>query len=100
MAPPEQMLLEFNLSYLDRRYDELISEIYRDVIAKIDEKDMVGVQILPKRWPRKVQLLCADLPAKECLLIRGLDIGSGHIKLHEPGQGIVKLTTENVPLYV
>ena len=101
MAPQEQML-EFNLSDLDRRYDndELISEIYRDVIGKIDEKDIVGVQILPKRWPRKVQLLCAHLPAKECLLIRGLDIGSGHIELHEPGQGIIKLTIENVPLDV
>ena len=102
MASQEQLLLEFNLSDLDRRYenDELISKIYCDVIGKVDEKDIVGVQILPKKWPRKVQLLCAHLPAKECLLIRGLEIGGGHIELHEPRQGVVKLSIENIPLDV
>ena len=39
MASQEQLLLEFNLSDLDRRYenDELISKIYCDVIGKVDE---------------------------------------------------------------
>ena len=38
MASQEQLLLEFNLSDLDRRYenDELISKIYCDVIGKVD----------------------------------------------------------------
>ena len=47
-----------------------------------------------------MQLLCARLPAKECLLIRGLEIGGGHIEPHEPRQGVVKLSIENIPLDV
>ena len=70
------------------------------MIGKLDEKDIVGVQILPKKWPRKVQLLCAHLLAKEGLLIRGLEIGGGHVELHEPRQGVAKLSIENIPLDV
>ena len=66
MSEVEKLLLEFQISELDKRYsvEALTAEIYRDVVQKVDEKDIVGVQIFPKKWPRKVQVLCAHQPAK------------------------------------
>lgn len=94
------LTLEFNVSILDRRIDaaELTEAIYTDAIQKVDEKDIVGVQIFPKKWPRKVQVLCAHIPAKECLMIQGLNIYGRHIELHEPGQGLIKVHIEDAPL--
>ena len=48
MASQEKLLLEFNLSDPGRRHenDELISKLYCDVIGKVDEKGVVGLQIL------------------------------------------------------
>ena len=95
-----KLTLEFNVRELENKVDikELTEAIYADVTQKVDEKDVLGVQIYPVKWPRKVQVMCAHLPAKECLMIQGLDIYGRHIDLHEPGQGIVKVSIEDAPL--
>lgn len=96
----DKLTLEFSVSELDHRIDarELTEAIYGDIVTKVDERDILGVQIYPKKWPRKVQILCKHLPAKECLLIQGLSIYGRHIELHEPGQGLIKITIEDAPL--
>ena len=92
--------LQFDIKELETRVDirELTEAIYGDIVQKVDEKDVLGVQVYPKKWPRKVQILCTHIPAKECLMIQGLDIYGRHIELHEPGQGIVKVSIEDAPL--
>lgn len=95
-----KLTLQFDIKELETRVDikELTEVIYGDIIKKVDEKDVLGVQVYPKKWPRKVQVLCAHVPAKECLMIQGLNIYGRHIELHEPGQGIVKVSMEDAPL--
>ena len=99
--PPDiRGCLEFQISDLGQRVDvpDLIENIYHDIVQKVDEKDVVGVQVFPQRWPRKVQLFCAHQTAKECLMIRGLDIYGRHIDLNEIGQGIIKVVIQDAPM--
>ena len=94
--------MEFSISDLAKRYsiEALTEQIYRDVTSKVDENDVIGVQVFPKKWPRKVQVLCAHQPSKDCLLIQGLDIEGQHIDLCEPGQGVTKVFIEDAPLVI
>ena len=96
----EPLTLEFRISDLEQKLDvnELIADIYTDVVSKVDEKDVAGVQVYPRKWPRKVQILCNHLPAKECLIIQGLTLYGRHVELHEPGNGVIKVHIEDAPI--
>ena len=101
--PPDiRGCLEFQISDLGQRVEvpDLIENLYHDIVKKVDEKDVVGVQVFPQRWPRKVQLFCAHKAAKDCLMIRGLDIYGRHIELTEPGQGVIKVVIKDAPLHM
>ena len=96
----ENLTLEFNISELEKRVEvnELIAEIYCNVVKLVDEKDILGVQVLPRKWPRKVHIVCAQRQAKECLLIHGLEIQGRHISVYEPGNGLLRVTLEDAPI--
>ena len=66
----KKLLIEFNISDLNKRHsaEALTTEIYKDIIQKMDEKDIIGVQVSPKKWPGKAQVLCAHQHSNECLL--------------------------------
>ena len=97
---PPELRLEFQISDVGQRVEVavLTENLYLDLVQKVEEKDIIGVQVVPQRWPRKVQILCAHQTAKECLMIRGLDIYGRHIELDEPGQGVVKVVIQDAPL--
>lgn len=97
---PPGLTLEFQIGDLGQRVEvpELTETLYADLIEKVDEADIVGVQIVPQKWPRKVQILCMHQAAKDCLLIQGLDIYGKHIELNEPGNGVVKVVIQDAPL--
>ena len=73
--------LEFQIADIGQRCDiaELTGHLYYDLTQKVDESDIVGVQVVPHRWPRKVQIMCAHQAAKDCLMIRGVDLYGRHI---------------------
>ena len=97
---PPDLRLEFQISDIGQRIEvpDLTENLYVDLVQKVEEKDIIGVQVVPQRWPRKVQILCAHQTAKECLMIRGLDIYGRHIELDEPGQGVLKIVIQDAPL--
>ena len=97
---PPDLRLEFQIADIGQRADvsELTENLYLDIVQKVDEKDIYGVQVVPQRWPRKVQIMCAHQTAKDCLMIRGIDIVGRHIELNEPGQGLIKITISDAPL--
>ena len=105
--PPEpdgsnqpDLRLEFHISDIGQRVEipDLTEILYHDIISKVDEKDIVGLQAVPQRWPRKVIVHCAHRAAKDCLLIQGLDIYGRHIVLNEPSQGLIKVLIQDAPL--
>ena len=97
---PPGLLVEFPIADIGQRIEipELMECIHDDIVNKIDESDVIGVQVIPARWPRKVQLLCAHQAAKDCLMIQGLDILGRHIELNEPGRGVIKVIITGAPL--
>ena len=52
--------------------------------------------MIPKRWPQKIQILCATEEAKELLLQNGLTIQDKQIELYQPGA--TKVIIEDAPL--
>ena len=50
----------------------------------------------PKRWPQKIQILCATEEAKELLMENGLTIQDKQIELYQPGA--TKVIIEDAPL--
>ena len=97
--PPGQVL-EFQVAEIGQRVDikELTEKLYDEIVSKVDESDVVGVQVVPQRWPRKVRVVCAHQAAKDCLMIQGLDLYGRHIELHEPGNGITKVVIQDAPI--
>ena len=97
---PPGLILEFKIADLGQRVEvaDLTENLYGDLTEKVDEKDIVGLQILPQRWPRKVHILCQNQAAKDCLMIQGVDIYGRHVELNEPGNGVVKVVIQDAPL--
>ena len=97
--PSQDMRLEFQVADIGQRVEipDLTAKLYYDMVAKVDERDIIGVQVVPLRWPRKVQILCAHQAAKDCLMIRGVDLYGRHIELSEPGN-FVKVVISDAPL--
>lgn len=98
-VPPE-LKLEFLISDIGQRVEisDLTEVMHRDITQKVDERDIIGVQVVPQRWPRKVQILCAHQAAKDCLMIRGVDIYGRHIDLNEAGHGVIKVLIQDAPI--
>ena len=97
---PPDLRLEFQISDIGQKVEipDLTEIMYHDITQKVDEKDVIGLQVVPQRWPRKVQILCAHQAAMDCLMIRGLDVYGRHIDLNVPGQGMTKIHIQDAPL--
>lgn len=97
---PPGLTLDFQVAELGQRIDvpNLIENLYRDIVGKVDEADVVGIQVLPPYWPRRVEILCAHQTAKDSLLVTGLDVYGKHIELSEPGNSRVKVVIKGAPL--
>ena len=60
--------------------------------------DITGVQLIPKRWPHRVEILCANEKSKDILQETGLNKQNKFFELSEPGQGKIKVTIDDAPL--
>lgn len=63
-----------------------------------NEEDVTGVQIIPRNWPRKVQIACKDETAKNNILINGLDMYGLHIDLYESNTDVKRIIMDDAPL--
>ena len=97
---PPGLVLEFPIANLEQRVEikDLVDQLYEDIVTKVDENDVVGVQAVPQRWPRKVRIVCAHQAAKDCLMIQGLNIYGRHVELNEPGNGVIKVVIQDAPI--
>ena len=97
---PPGLTLEFPVADLGQRVDvkDMTEKLYEDIVSKVDESDVIGVQVVPQRWPKKVRIVCAHQAAKDCLMIQGLDLHGRHVELNEPGNGIIKVVIQDAPI--
>ena len=77
---------------------DVISEIYTEITKLVAVSDVVGVQLIPKHWPHRVEILCANQRSKVILQEKGLSIQSKRIDLSEPRLGKVKVSVDDAPM--
>ena len=75
-----------------------ISEIFTEITKLVSVTDTVGVQLIPKRWPHRVEILCANSESKILLQEKGLSIQNKVIDPSEPGLGKVKVAVDDAPM--
>ena len=94
------LTLEFPVADLGQRVDvkDMTEKLYEDIVRKGDESDVIGVQVVPQRWPRKVRIVCAHQAARDCLMIQGVDLYGRHVELNEPRNGIIKVVIQDAPI--
>ena len=77
---------------------KVVKEIFCEITKLVSVSDIIGVQLIPKRWPHRVEILCANQNSKDILLEKGLTIQDQLIDLSEPGLGKVRVSVDDAPL--
>ena len=92
-------MLQFTTEGLDlSNQPDVINEIFTEITKLVTVSDITGLQLIPKRWPHRLELLCANEKSKDILQEKGLTIQSKFFDLSEPGQGKVKVFVHDAPL--
>ena len=93
------LMLQFATEGIDLNdKSELVTEIFTQITKLVSVSDIIGVQLIPKRWPHRVEILCANQNSKDILLEKGLTIQDKSIDLSEPGLGKVRVSVDDAPL--
>ena len=93
------LMLQFATETLDlNNKSAVISEIFNEITKLVNVSHVVGVQLIPKRWPHRVEILCANPRSKALLQEKGLTIQNKPIDLTEPGLGKVKVAVDDAPM--
>ena len=94
-----KLMLQLTTEGLDlRKKSDVITEIFTEITKLVTVSDITGVQLIPKRWPHRVEILCANEKSKDILQETGLNIQNKFFELSEPGQGRIKVTIDDAPL--
>ena len=64
----------------------------------MDENDILGVQLYPAGWPRKLQITLNNEGVKEKLIIEGLDIFGHHVEFRDENSTILKVILKDAPV--
>ncbi len=96
----ENMTISFPIAALGARVNkgEIYKELYKEIRAHVKEEDVVGVQIYPADWPRKVQITLRDKEVKEKLVIEGLDIFCKHVDLKDESSTLHRVVVKDAPM--
>lgn len=93
------LLLQFNLSDIPV-YDinTLLKETYQAITSVVSDDDIAGVQIIPRRWPQKVMILCKNDKSKTDLQESDINIFGKSVEILEAEPGVVKVFVDDAPL--
>ena len=85
----------------DIRNSETLHEKISDIIDPDDvmnEDEIVGIQLYPSGWPRKIQITVKSNEMKENLIIKGIDIFGKHIEMRDESNFMIKVVVKDAPL--
>ena len=97
---PSKLTVSFAFSSLGRhaKREELYAEIFKELTKTVSEDDVIGIQLYPADWPRKVQITVKDEKTKERLVIEGISLSGNHIEMHDEGPVFNKVTIKDLPI--
>ena len=73
-------------------------KIYEGLTVIVEENDVVGVQIYPAQWPRKVLINLKEREKKEALLISGINVAGQHIELKDENEEFTRVTVKDLAI--
>lgn len=76
---------------------EVYETIYKEITKHLEENEIVGVQLYPSGWPRKLQITVNEKELKERLIIQGLDMFGKHVEFRDENS-ILKITVKDAPV--
>ena len=91
-----KLTLSFPVGALgDIAVGELYKELYASITSIVKEEEVVGIQLYPAQWPRKVLISVHDEAVKEALLITGIDVRGFHVDLRDESEQFTKITIKD-----
>ena len=72
--------------------------LYKEIRKTLEDEEVLGIQLYPAGWPRKVQITVKDVKVKEKLVIEGLSMFGKHIEMRDESNGLLKVTIKDAPL--
>lgn len=77
---------------------EIYEVIYKELIKEVEEEEVVGIQLYPAGWPRKLQITVTNNDLKNKLLVEGLDIFGKHIDFKDENSTVLKVVLKDAPV--
>ena len=72
--------------------------LYKELTKVLDEDKVLGIQLFPAGWPRKLQLTFKDLDVKDEILVEGLDIFNKHVEWQDENNILTKVVLRDAPV--
>lgn len=72
--------------------------IYIEIRKTLNEEDLIGIQLYPAGWPRKLQITVDKIEVKEKLVIEGIDIFGKHVEMRDEDNSLLKVVLKDAPL--
>ena len=83
-----------SLTYGKNTYED----IFKELIKSVEEDMIMGIQLYPSGWPRKLQISVADIDTKNRIIIEGLDLFGLHVEFRDDDSVLTKVVVKDAPL--
>ena len=77
---------------------DVYGNIYKELVKVVKEDEIVGIQLYPAGWPRKLQITVANKDLKNTLLVEGLDIFGLHVDFRDEDNIVTKVIIKDAPM--
>ena len=74
------------------------SNIYKELTKVLKEDDILGIQLYPAGWPRKLQMTLVNNDIKNRILVKGLDILGLHVEFRDEDNIVTKIVIKDAPM--
>ena len=72
--------------------------LYKELAAHMDEDDIVGIQLYPAGWPRKLQLSVGNIDLKNRIIVEGMELFGSHVEFSDDDSVVTKIVIKDAPM--
>ena len=74
------------------------ADIYKELTKTVDEQLILGIQLYPSGWPRKLQVAVGNIDIKNKIIIEGLDLFGIHVEFGDDNSVLTKVVMRDAPM--